>query len=68
MGVVSLIITEGAKTLEIVDSDEISRCLVTKLPPEIAKEYVEVVLEGYPFKNIEMIQQDQYDLHPSAII
>ena len=41
---------------------------MTKLPPEIAKEYVEVVLEGFPVKNIEVVEPDQFNLYPSAVI
>ena len=41
---------------------------MTKLPPEIAKEYLEVVLEDFPIKNIEMIDPDKYDVHPQAIV
>jgi len=38
------------------------------LPLEIAKEYVENILEGYTLKSLEVIAPTGYDAKPSAII
>jgi hypothetical protein len=68
MGIVNMMIGDGGAPLELTDSDETSRCLVSNLPPEIAKEYVEVILEDFPVKSIELIEPDKYETCPQAIV
>lgn len=68
MGILNFILCEGGKILDIVDTDETSRCLFKELPEEIAKEYVEIILEGFPVKSIEVIAPNTYNEKPSAIV
>lgn len=68
MGKLSFVLSEGGNILDIVDKDQTSRCILKNLPLEIAKEYIEVILEGHTLKSVEMIAPTGYDAKPSAIV